>query len=100
VFYNFPSCAIADDYGIKPYKTNAGKENNFTITTLTTGLEGTPMFLNSYVDRLADVFIYKRLFRQRTVFQSFLLSDRKLVQEVPYSICLLQLKEHMFRRKS
>lgn len=40
---------ITDDYGIKPYETNAGKESDPPITTLTTQLNGTPMFLNSYV---------------------------------------------------
>ena len=40
---------IVDDYGIKDYKTNAGKEVDLPITTLTTQLNGTSMFLNSYV---------------------------------------------------
>jgi len=40
---------IADDYGIKYYETNAGKETDAPITTLTTQLDGMPMFLNSYV---------------------------------------------------
>jgi len=41
--------AIADDYGIKSYENFAGTESDPPITTLTTQLNGTPMFLNSYV---------------------------------------------------
>jgi hypothetical protein len=40
---------IVDDYGIKPYETNAGDESDAPITTLSTQLNGTPFFLNSYV---------------------------------------------------
>lgn len=40
---------ITDDYGMKPYEENAGKELDPPITTLTTQLNGMPMFLNSYV---------------------------------------------------
>ncbi len=41
--------AIADDYGIKSYENFAGTESDPPLTTLTTQLNGTPMFLNSYV---------------------------------------------------
>jgi len=41
--------AIVDEYGMKPYEDNAGSEIDLPITTLTTQLNGTSMFLNSYV---------------------------------------------------
>lgn len=49
--------SIADDYGIRPYEQNAGKEFDVPITTLTTQLNGTPMFLNSYV-KPAFAYLY------------------------------------------
>lgn len=41
--------AIADDYGMKRYNDAAGMEEDLPITTLSTQLNGTPYFLNSYV---------------------------------------------------
>ncbi|MCC9137425.1 M1 family metallopeptidase [Pontibacter silvestris] len=40
--------AITDDYGVAPYGSLAGTEIDLPITTLTTQLRGTSMFLNSY----------------------------------------------------
>ncbi len=40
---------IADDYGMKKYDDAAGLEEDLPITTLSTQLNGTPFFLNSYV---------------------------------------------------
>lgn len=62
---------IVDDYGIKPYETNAGHEVDLPITTLTAQLDGMTMFLNSYVkpalgylyvkDYLGDELFFKAL---------------------------------------
>ncbi|WP_018613915.1 M1 family metallopeptidase [Segetibacter koreensis] len=41
--------SIVDEYGIKPYETNAGKERDVPITTLTTQLNDMSLYLNSYV---------------------------------------------------
>ena len=41
--------SIVDDYGMKSYDEIAGEEVDLPITTLTTQLNGTAMFLNSYV---------------------------------------------------
>lgn len=40
---------IVDDYGMKRYNDNAGTEIDLPISTLTTQMNGTSMFLNSYV---------------------------------------------------
>jgi hypothetical protein len=40
--------SIADEYGMAPYETAAGTESDMPVTTLTTALDGTPMFINSY----------------------------------------------------
>lgn len=40
--------SITDLYGIAPYENTAGTELDLPITTLTTQLNGTPLFLNSY----------------------------------------------------
>lgn len=40
---------IVDNYGMLAYETAAGKEADLPITTLTTQLNGSPFFLNSYV---------------------------------------------------
>jgi hypothetical protein len=39
---------IVDYYGVRPYEVNAANELDLPIMTLTTQLNGTPMFLNSY----------------------------------------------------
>jgi hypothetical protein len=39
---------IVDYYGVKPYEQNAANELDLPIMTLTTQLNGTPMFLDSY----------------------------------------------------
>jgi hypothetical protein len=39
---------IIDEYGVKPYEDNAATEIDLPVTTLTTQLTGTAMFLNSY----------------------------------------------------
>jgi hypothetical protein len=39
---------IIDEYGVGPYEANAATEADLPITTLTTQLTGTAMFLNSY----------------------------------------------------
>jgi aminopeptidase N len=40
---------IVDDYGMKAYDVSAGTELDLPIITLTTQLNGTPLFINSYV---------------------------------------------------
>ena len=62
---------IDDDYGMKRYNDNAGTEIDLPITTLTTQMNGTSMFLNSYVkpglgylfikDYLGDEVFFKSL---------------------------------------
>jgi hypothetical protein len=39
---------IVDEYGVRPYEMNAATELDVPITTLTTQLNGTALFLNSY----------------------------------------------------
>ncbi len=63
--------SIDDDYGMKRYNDNAGTEIDLPITTLTTQMSGTSMFLNSYVkpglgylyikDYLGDDLFFKSL---------------------------------------
>ncbi|HEX8357805.1 MAG TPA: M1 family metallopeptidase, partial [Segetibacter sp.] len=50
---------IIDDYGMKAYNVTAGSEIDLPVTTLTTQLNGTPMFLNSYV-KPALGYLYAR----------------------------------------
>jgi hypothetical protein len=40
---------IVDDYGMEAYDVSAGTELDLPIITLTTQLNGTPLFINSYV---------------------------------------------------
>ncbi|MCW3109875.1 MAG: peptidase [Segetibacter sp.] len=40
---------IVDYYGLSAYETAAGKETDLPVTTLSTQLNGSPFFLNSYV---------------------------------------------------
>ena len=40
--------SIKDDYGMKPYNTNAGKDFDMPITTLSTQQSGTNYYLNAY----------------------------------------------------
>jgi hypothetical protein len=41
--------SIVDTYGLSAYESAAGKEIDLPVTTLSTQLDGTPFFLNSYV---------------------------------------------------
>ena len=40
--------SIKDEYGMEPYNSTAGKELDLPLTTLSTQLTGTPLYLNSY----------------------------------------------------
>lgn len=62
---------LKDDYGVARTEANAGREQDMPITTLTTQMNGTPFFLNSYPkpaygylfakDALGDELFFKGL---------------------------------------
>jgi aminopeptidase N len=62
---------IVDDYGIKHYETNAGLEADVPITTLTTQLNGMPLFLNSYVKPALGYLYLKDYLGDELFFKAF-----------------------------
>ena len=61
---------IDDDYGMKRYNDNAGTELDLPVNTLTTQMNGTAMFLNSYVKPALGYLYIKDYLGEELFYQS------------------------------